>query len=94
MHTGWNDAQIRRFTFREGLFRRRGMQPDDAERLADRLATRDAERDERRVCIECSNYQRGGTCFAAQQGRMACHPRAQVLKDVLQRCDHFSYQTP
>lgn len=80
----WGEAQIRRYTFREALFRRRGVSADVAERLGDRLATRDHERDDRRVCLECSNLQRGNTC----------HKQQPVLLTQLMRCDNFQFQTP
>ena len=80
----WNDVQIKRFMFRSALFVRRGLPHDDAERLGDRLATRDYQRDDRRACAECSNLQRGNTCFKK-------HP---VLTTQLMRCDGFQFQTP
>lgn len=91
----WGEAQIRRYVFREALFRRRGVPADVAERLGDRLATRDHERDDRRVCLECSNLQRGGKCFAVQQGHMKdVSLKHEPVTNILQRCDHFSWQTP
>lgn len=82
MMPAWNDVQISRFNFRLGLFTRRAIK--GAEALADRLATRDFERDDRRVCAECSHWQRGNTCFK----------KSPVLLTQLMRCDHFSFQTP
>lgn len=91
----WGEAQIKRFTFRYQLFMRRGVSADVAERLGDRLATRDHERDDRRVCLECSNLQRGGKCFAVQQGHMKdVSPKHEPVTNILQHCDHFSWQTP
>jgi len=91
----WNDAQIRRFNFRLGLFQRRGLTHDAAERWGDRLAVRDHERDDRRICLECSSLQRGGKCFAVQQGRMkGVSSKHEPVTNVLQRCDHFEFQTP
>jgi len=80
----WNDVQIKRFLFRAALFVRRGLTHDAAERLGDRLATRDYQRDDRRVCVECAHLQRGNTCFKRQA----------VLTTQLQRCDSFQFQTP
>lgn len=91
----WGDREIARFTFRRGLFIRRGMAAAAAEALADRLALRDYERDDRRVCIECSSIQRGLKCFVHEQGHMKGVGRFfQVLPDTLQRCPHFTWQTP
>lgn len=80
----WNDVQITRFNYRNGLFARRNLTAQDAEALADRLARRDYERDERRVCVECKSWQRGNTCFR----------RLPFLSTQLQRCDGFEFQTP
>lgn len=91
----WGEAQIRRYVFREALFRRRGVSADVAESLGDRLATRDHERDDRRVCLECSNLQRGGKCFAVQQGHMKdVSPKHEPVTNILFRCDFFQFQTP
>ena len=80
----WGEQQISRFQFRQALFVRRGMTTDAAEKLGDRLATRDYERDDRRVCIECDSIQRGNTCFKQNP----------VLLTQLMRCDSFTWQKP
>jgi len=91
----WGDAQIKRFTFREALFKRRGLSAQAAEQVADRLATRDHERDERRICLECESLQRGGSCFHVQQGNVRdVSPKHAPVPDILQRCDHFTFQKP
>lgn len=64
----WTDRETARFTFRDALFKRRGCSPAEAETLADQLATRDRDRDDRRLCLECSHLQRDGGCFQARQG--------------------------
>lgn len=80
----WGDAQIRRFNFRHGLFIRRGIEPMHAERLADQLATRDYEHDDRRMCLECVSYQRSRTCFK----------RLPMSIEQLARCHGFEWQKP
>lgn len=93
----WGDAEHRRFDFRVSLFQRRGMQGDAAEALADRLALRDQQLDERRMCLECKHMQRSGHCVAAKQRRvrLACDPeRFTVLPRALQRCPSFAFVTP
>ncbi len=80
----WNEAQIVRFNFRNALFSRRGLTPNEAEALADKLAFRDYERDDRRVCVECSSWQRKGTCFK----------RLPTSQTQLVRCHGFSFSTP
>lgn len=91
----WNDAQIKRFMFRVGLFIRRGLDLHAAESIADRLAFRDFERDDRHMCLECSSLQRGGRCFEVQQGNMrGVSRRHEPVQNILQRCDLFDFQTP
>ena len=80
----WGDAQIRRFNFRHALFIRRGIEPLHAEKLADQLATRDYERDERRLCLECKHMQRSRTCFK----------HLPMSIEQLARCHGFEWQTP
>ena len=97
----WGEREITRFRFRAALFQRRGLSEPDAETLADRLAERDYERDDRRVCIECKHLQRSWHCFAAKQGWLA-HIKAgsreadhyTPLQQTLQRCEGFEFQTP
>ena len=43
---------------RVGLFRRRGQTEQRAEALAESLVRRDADRDDRRLCLECAGLQR------------------------------------
>lgn len=80
----WNDRQISRFSFRESLFTRRGLTPADAETLADELAFRDFDYDDRRVCVECKNWQRGNTCSQSLPTSMT----------QLARCHGFKFVTP
>ena len=91
----WNDAQISRFNYRLALFIRRGIESLLAEKLADRLALRDFERDDRRLCLECESLQRGGKCFQVAQGKLPkVSPRHEPVTNVLQRCSAFSFQKP
>ena len=80
----WGDKQIARFKFRVALFMRRAMTEAQAEAWADRLAARDADLDERRICCECSNFQRSRTCAK----RLPTSPLQLV------RCNGFSWVTP
>lgn len=80
----WGDAEFRRFDFRAALFQRRGMTEAEAQFLADRLALRDQERDDRRVCVECKHVRAQLRCI---------HSHA-VLTDVLQRCPDFAFEAP
>lgn len=91
----WSDQEIRRFIFRSGLFERRGLQANCAETLADMLALRDQQRDDRRMCLECSSLQRDGGCLAARQGWMVgVDSRHQPVREVLHRCEQFQWSKP
>lgn len=86
----WDDPQIGRFQARVALFLRRGWEEPRAEQWADRLVSRDAERDDRHLCIECAHLRRDGTCFAAAQGWIAsAGRRLNPVTDVLARCECF-----
>ena len=102
---GWSDTQIARFTYRVGLFRRRGKSEVRAEQLAESLVARDAERDDRRMCLECAGLQRGQSygngpspaprCGPAAAGRVnGASKRLEPVTDILQRCEHFVFQKP
>jgi hypothetical protein len=76
-------ARVRRFT-------ERGMTPETAEALADRLAMRDADLDDRRLCLECTYLGSRGRCVAAATGRLpGVSARLEPLQTILQRCEAF-----
>ena len=52
-----NTCEIELFNRRAALFVRRGADEAQAEKLADRLVTRDREDDDRRLCLECRHLQ-------------------------------------
>ncbi|NVO05673.1 MAG: hypothetical protein HXX19_06910 [Rhodoferax sp.] len=88
-----NTAEIDRFTARLARFTGRGVIQGDAECLADRLVTRDREKDDRALCLECAHLQRGGCCGNWQQSGVAIRARDALLDTefmhLLQRCDGF-----
>jgi hypothetical protein len=88
-----NTAEIDLFTARLARFTDRGVTLDDAERLADRLALRDREHDDRAVCLECTHLHRAGRCGNWQRAGIAIHAwDAQLATEfvhLLQRCDGF-----
>lgn len=93
--TPWTDREIMRFQFRAGLFERRGIAAERAEILADMLALRDQQQDDRRLCLECSGLQRDGGCMAARQGLIrSASTRHQPVLDVLHRCERFEWSKP
>ena len=91
----WTERETERFMKREAMFRRRGMAPMPAEALADRLATRDRDRDDRRCCEECSHIQRDGGCAAIRiEATRGDDKRLKPIRDLLQRCATFAFQIP
>jgi len=68
--------EIGRVVLRAAMFKRRGLQEEEAASLAYGLTFRDRDRDDRRVCIECAAWQspqRGNPagCFELQKLRQA-----------------------
>lgn len=89
------DPRVTRLERRVALFVRRGLPEGEASALAEQLLLRDADWDERRMCIECAHLQRDGVCFAARQGWI--HGASRYLtpvQDMLQRCERFEWQKP
>lgn len=85
-----------RYRFRRELFMRRGWSLEKASLFGYRLERRDAERDDRRACIECQHLQpHKGTCFIASQGKLkGAVPYLTPVQDILQRCDGFAFVKP
>jgi hypothetical protein len=91
--------EIDTFTARLHHFTRRGLAALDAERLADKLVTRDRETGDRRLCLECThlaghagawgcrNWQRAEIASKARDAQL---PAALVIQ--LQRCNGFTDQ--
>lgn len=73
-----------RMEFRIKRFARMGLDAARAADLALRLVERDAGRDDRRLCGECSHLKPGFICAV----------REPVLMDILQRCHRFEWQKP
>lgn len=86
----WDGATIARFQARAGMFQRRGFCADDADDLAEMLALRDREGDDRHMCRECRELAPSGRCRAAARGDVpgAGRPMEPVL-DILVRCPSF-----
>jgi hypothetical protein len=61
-----------------------------AKRMADRLAVRDDDEDDRRMCVECSYLSDRRRCLAAAAGRIpGADRRMEPVPDLLQRCPSF-----
>jgi hypothetical protein len=87
---GWDDATIARFISRRNRLLRLGWLAENAEAVADRLARRDEEGDDRVACVECANLVRG-RCTRHRQAEIG----AEVGRDLasrLQRCNAFKAQ--
>lgn len=72
----WSSRTIDRFERRRRRFIDLGL--SDGEALAERLALRDQEGDERILCVECIHHRTSG-----------CAKRGLWLPRQLQRCDTF-----
>ena len=90
-------AEINTFAARLHYFTGRGLVALVAERLADKLVSRDRESDDRRLCLECvylaghgagaircTNWQRAGVAIKARDARLigcASTPAATVRRN-------------
>lgn len=84
----WDDAKIATFTARTERFALLGRA--DADDLAERLTRRDRDRDDRRLCLECTWLGDAGRCLAAATGRIpGADRRLEPVQTVLQRCGAF-----
>lgn len=89
------DVVVERLTKRINLFKRRGCNTEQAGGMAELLLLRDADMDDRRMCIECAHLQRDGGCFAARQGWIAgASTNLTPVTNMLQRCERFEWQIP
>jgi hypothetical protein len=96
--TAMNGAEIDRFQFRMERFHSAGIASASAERLADRLAHRDRDLDDRALCLECAHLRghasttlRCGNFLAAGVAIRAMDAQLPgELVTMLQRCDGFT----
>ncbi|MGB7480967.1 MAG: hypothetical protein WA924_11605 [Burkholderiaceae bacterium] len=81
-------------TARLALFTDRGLSMEQAEELADRLAGRDLESDNRRLCVECSHLSGGAGLWRCSQWRLRQHNGPEIPGDlitvILHRCKGFN----
>lgn len=92
----FSDKDIEKLEYRTGLFKRRGLSQECADAWAARLLVRDYDRDDRHICIECSNLQRGLTCAVKVPKTRpdSWQQYLQPLPLILQRCPAFKEQRP
>lgn len=89
-HAHLSNAEAEAFAARLERFTQRGLNLDAAEALAERLAIRDADGDDRRMCLECSYLGALGRCIAAATGRLPGASRQlEPVQAILQRCEGF-----
>jgi len=88
----WTDADIARFLDRRARLLRWGWAADDAEKLAERLARRDREHDERVSCTDCRHY-RPGRCGNHRRAGLHAPDIGRDLATLLQRCPGFQAAT-
>ena len=86
-----NPSEVEVFIARLARFTDKGLNLDDAERMADKLVFRDRVGDERRLCLECVHLQGDGRrrCDNWKRADVAEAALAPDLVLVLQRCPGF-----
>lgn len=84
----WTDGDITRFVERRGRLLRWGWAEDEAERLANKLVTRDRKTDPRVSCTDCGHY-RPGRCGNHRQAGLQQPDVGRDLAASLQRCTGF-----
>ena len=85
-----DDATMARFLARVKHLSRLGVVAKEAEDLAERLALRDRDGDDRRLCLECAWLGDAGRCLAAASGHLAgVDWRLKPVQTILQRCMAF-----
>lgn len=81
-----SEVEQRRATFRMHLMEAAGWDEIRAKKWALRLAARDLDQDDRRLCVECRWLTSKWQCCAAKRGP--------VLAETLQRCSSFGWEKP
>ena len=84
----WDEAAIARFQARQAQIMRLGYGQRDADDLAARLHLRDAEGDDRAMCLECQHY-RPGRCGNHARAGLHSADVGRDLAAMLQRCPAF-----
>lgn len=85
-----NGREIDTMMARQALFMERGVSPQEAEHLADKLVIRDRDDDERRLCLECRHLRGAGPWRCGNTRAAGMHPGlARDLALTLQRCHGY-----
>jgi hypothetical protein len=77
----WTESDCETFAARLALFMGRGVDATQADYLGELLVLRDRDRDDRRLCLECSHYRRASSRCAAEKTILPKHQ--------LHRCDSY-----
>ena len=85
----WTDGDVARFSDRRARLLRWGWGEGEAEKLAERLARRDREGDDRVSCTDCRHY-RAGRCGEYGRAGLRAAEVGRDLAGMLQRCPAFS----
>ncbi len=84
----WTDADISVFLDRRARLMRWDWAEPEAEKLAERLVTRDREHDDRVSCTDCQHY-RPGRCGNHRAAGLNSPEMGRALATMLQRCEGF-----
>ena len=84
----WGEAVIARFQARTAVIQRHGFAEQDAEDLAEHLHWRDADGDDRVLCVECQHH-RPGRCGNHRMAGPATFSLPASWSTTLQRCPGF-----
>jgi hypothetical protein len=92
-----NGAEIDGFITRLAQITGRGIALPSAAALADRLARRDRESDDRRMCLECpwlAGWPEGWRCNNWRKAELRASSLPGELVTMLQRCEGFPKPEP
>ena len=86
----WRTPDAHKFAARVQRFTDRGLTSEAADALAERMAIRDADLDDRRLCLECTYLGAQGRCIAAATGRIpGASRKLEPVQTILHRCEAF-----
>jgi hypothetical protein len=86
----WSDAEAKRINERVMAFTARGLEHDQAERLADALVIRDRWADDRRACVECAHLRARWRCANWATAEVSAEALPPDMVATLQRCPGFA----
>ena len=86
-----NGLEMDTFAVRRARLTDLGLSYDEASLLAEKLAQRDVDADDRRMCLECAHLRQGRSCGNWRYAGIAVHASGTRLPGdfvrMLQRCD-------